>query len=152
MVRNEVSEMLEFLDKYLAVINAVIATASIIILYALFGLLRKKFDKPKSFWIIYWASSLIVLLGTIFLLSIYIKLNYTLAGHAVGINWGYNELLFYGLVYFLAVLGIFYLWYKKGKRPVSHAVIFWVLAIVLSYLLFKASILIIKYFIILKFL
>ena len=67
--------MLEFSDKYLAVINAVISTVFIIILYVLFGLLRKKFDKLKSFWIIYWALGLIVLLGFLFLMSITIKMN-----------------------------------------------------------------------------
>ena len=143
--------MLEFSDKYLAVINVVISAIFIIILYVIFGLLRKKFDKPKLFWIMYWALGLIVLLGFLFLWSINIKLKYTFAYAAVGIMLGNDSLIYCSLMYFLAVLSIFYLWRKKLKKHISYCAIFWVLSIVLGYLLFKASIIIIKYFILLKY-
>jgi hypothetical protein len=143
--------MLEFSDKYLAVINAVISTVFIIILYVLFGLLRKKFDKLKSFWIIYWALGLIVLLGFLFLMSITIKMNYTFADVAVDVMLGNDVLLYCSLIYFFIMLSIFYLWYKRGNKHISYFVIFWVLSIVFGYLLFKASIMISKYFIILKY-
>jgi len=110
--------------------------------------LRKKFDKPKSFWIIYWALGSIVLLGFLFLLSITIKLNYTFAGIAVGVMLENNFFLYCGLGYFFVMLSIFYLWYKRGKKHISHCVIFWVLSMVFGYLLFKASIMTLKYFMI----
>ena len=143
--------MLEFLDKHLAVINVVISVVFIIALYAIFGLLRKKIDKPRSFWLMYWALGSIVLLGALLLWSINIKLKYTFAGVAVGVMAGSDSLIYVGLMYFLAVLGVFYLWRKKLRKHISYCLTFWGLSIVLGYLLFKASIIIIKYCILLNY-